>query len=109
MCPVWYFCFANPDYNGRHRPEASRGGEEGKERPMLKLNTGQKGFEDKNIKILQDASSSYVIQNHAVITNLTELASASKHKMGSFFNQKNSSEPYGDYYYVLQKSNGEKM
>jgi len=86
-----------------------------KPRPMLKLNTGQKAFEDKDIKILQNASNSYVIQNHPIITDLTESASASKHKMGSFFNQKNSSEPYGDYsysgeyYYVVQKSNGKEM
>jgi serine/threonine protein phosphatase PrpC len=86
-----------------------------KPKPMLKLNTGQKAFEDKDILILQNSTNSYVIQNHPIITDLTESASANKHKLGSFFNQKNSSEPYGDYsysgdyYYVVQKSNGKEM
>jgi len=86
-----------------------------KPKPMLKLNTGTKTFEETDILIFQQANNSYLIQNHPVLTDLTESASANKHKFGKFFNMKSSDEPFGDYftlgdyYYVIQKSNGKEM
>ncbi len=87
-----------------------------KARPLLTLNTRDRPFEDREIKIVRDTSNTYIIQNHPFVTDITETGSVSGHKFGKMFFQgqldNDSPENHsvqGDFYYIVQRSNGKEM
>jgi hypothetical protein len=86
-----------------------------KKRPLLLLNTQKKCFDETEIVIAQGGESSYVIINHPLVTDITETGSVSHHKYGKmFFSVSNELEAEnscksGEYFYVVQKSNGKQM
>ena len=82
----------------------------------LKLNVDIKTFEEKTIIISQNSTSSYVIQNHPPITDLSESVSSSKYVYKKiFFGEKYENKVYedfsylGNHYYIIQKCNGKEM
>jgi len=82
----------------------------------LSLNTKQKCFDEEPIVIRQNSNHSYVIQNHPVLTDLTDSASSATHKYGKMFFKDEgiagNFEDYsyqGDSYYIVQRSNGKEM
>jgi len=93
------------NFNKRPRPTAK-----------LKLNVNIKPFEDKNIIVAQNSTSSYLIQNHPSITDLSESVSSSKYIFkkvffGDNYESKNSENfsHLGNHFYIIQKSNGKEM
>lgn len=92
-------------FNKRPRPTAK-----------LKLNVNIKPFEDKSIIVAQNSTSSYLIQNHPSITDLSESVSSSKYIFkkvffGENYESKNSENfsHLGNHFYIIQKSNGKEM
>lgn len=87
-------------------------------RPKIKLqlNVNVKTFEEQNIVVSKNSTSSYVIQNHPHVTDLSESISSSKyvHKK-VFFGERPEPKMQGDKcylgsnFYIVQKSNGKEM
>ena len=82
----------------------------------LSLNTKQNNFDENQIVITQNNGSSYLIQNHPHLTDLTESASSTNTKLGKNFFQgqevnslAGDCNQEGDWFYVVQKSNGREM
>jgi hypothetical protein len=82
----------------------------------LSLNTKQNNFDENQIVITQNAGTTYVIQNHPHLTDLTESASSTNSKLAkNFFKgmdvqlMSGDQTEQGEAFYVVQKSNGKEM
>jgi serine/threonine protein phosphatase PrpC len=82
----------------------------------LLLDTKKKSYDEEGIEIIQSSSSSYSIVNHPKSTDLTDTPLQTSQKYGQMFfaapepkyNQDDCAF-HGEFYYILQRSNGKEM